>query len=462
MSAKVVYRWRVWCTGPPARWEYVYSDVEPTVCPSDGGAIDSSKTVKIDTIGPNPVTVSGEVDTGISFDAFGRARVSQLITNLEMRQLGDAQPLIVDTVTNGTGTSTYTLANSATTLATAASGDYVIRQTYATGVYQNGKSHLLEISFSGFESETNVIKRVGYFSSSTTAPYTASLDGLFLESNDTGIYFRVYRSGTLVDSAEQANWDDPCDGSIACPTIDWTKTQLMVVDIQWLGVGRVALHLVVGEVTYRVHTFYHANTETLVYMTSPNQPMRWSIRQTGAGSGSFDMICCAVHTEGGLNEITNVAAVSTGTNTVNANSAGTYYALVGLRLKASRPDARVNLTGYSILAVSADAYHWEIRLNPTVAGTFTYTDVTNYPTQHAIGDTAGNPSTNTVTGGTILSCGFGSGSNTGEIASAIDTFARALGVSINGTLDTYVLCVSPISGFANLDVGGALRYEVSL
>jgi len=96
-----------------------------------------------------------------------------------------------------------------------------------------------------------------------------------------------------------------------------------------------------------------------------------------------------------------------------------------------------------------------LRLNPAVAGDFTYNDLEDSCVQVATGDTP-----NTVTGGTILAGGIvKTGVNVGMVAQALDTILHP-GVAIDNTVDEMVLCVMPFSSNAN--VYGSLAWrEVS-
>ena len=445
-----VKQYRVFCT-TGGIYEFAWGTTAPTVCPSDGGPIDTSLTTVVSEIS-NDV-----VNTGAQYDAFGRLRVSELNTILDLKQTGGQLPLLIDQVQSGTASSTYNTNESSTTLATSAASDYAISQSFQRGQYQSGKSALVELTFSGMQSETNIIKRVGYFNSSTTAPYTANLDGIFLQSDDTGIYLKVYRNGTEIDSAEQANWLDPCDGTSNCPAVDWSKAQIFSFDFQWLGVGRVAFYLTIGEMSYLIHVFPHSNILDKVYMAQSNHSVRWEIRQTGAGSGSMNYICSAFHTEGATNVTGKQFSQGTGVNTVNANISGTFYAIAGIRLANINAAPRVDVISTTLIPTTTDALVWQLRLNPTVAGTFTYNTVTNSLVQAAVGDTASNPSSNTVTGGTILESGY---VNRGSSEASASEFFNGIriGASINGTLDTLVLCVSPVSGYSNLDVAGSINW----
>ena len=82
-------------------------------------------------------------------DAFGRLRVSEVTSSLDIKQLHDKEPLFIDELTNGTGSSSWEKAS--INMSTSASGDYVIRQTFQRGYYQNGKSQLILLTFDNFE-----------------------------------------------------------------------------------------------------------------------------------------------------------------------------------------------------------------------------------------------------------------------------------------------------------------------
>jgi len=91
-------------------------------------------------------------------------------------------------------------------------------------------------------------------------------------------------------------------------------------------------------------------------------------------------------------------------------------------------------------------------LNPTVAGTFTYSGITDSAVEVAYGATA-----NTVTGGTgtLLASGF-----CRELSQASASLPTTLyiGSKIDGTRDTLVLCATVLTG-SFLDVYGSLSWR---
>ena len=391
-----------------------------------------------------------------SIDAFGRWRVSQISSQLDLKQLHDQLPLFYDTEVVGTGTANHSTTAASTTLSTSASSDAAIIQSKQFGNYQSGKSQQILMTFSGFDHDANCTKRIGYFTNRTaTTPFDSGKDGLWLESDATN--FKVVMSYNGVSTAvNQSAWNiDKMDGTGASGIdIDFDLTQILIMDFEWLGVGRVRFGFVVDGIIYYCHEFLNANSGTSVYMLSPNQPVRAEIRQSGAGSGTMEFICATIGSEGSINQLGKILSDNLGVSTINANTSGTAYALLGIRLQSTKADTLVDLLDFSVLATTSDNQLIEVWLNPTVAGTFTYNSVTNSSVQIAKGDTSGNPSTNTVTSGTRLFSTHvsGGGTNSFDIVNAI-----RLGRQIDHTVDEIVITTTPFS--SNSDVTGAISWR---
>lgn len=385
-------------------------------------------------------------DTG-NIDAFGRARVSEVTTLLDIKQLHDNQPLLVDEVLNGGATSTHSTATASTEMQTAGSGDYAIRQTFQRTNYQSGKSHFILMTFAGMTNQTDVVKRIGYFTSSTTAPYTANLDGIFLESDGTSLYLKVYREGTEIHSIAQSDWDDPMDGSgKSRVNLNFTNMQIFAFDFQWLGAGRIRFYFEIAGQLVQCHQILNANVNASIYMSSPNQPLRWEIRQNGATTGRVTQICSSVNSEGATNLIGKVLSANASNNDLQLSTVGSKYAAIGIRLKTTHLDAIVDILEFDYLAETNDRALWELILNPTVgAGTFNYSDVTNSAVQISVGNqTAGTPPT--VSNGTVLASGYVQGED--SVRLTIDSSIK-IGSAIDGTRDEIILCITPIQ--AGLD-----------
>lgn len=382
-------------------------------------------------------------------DAFGRQRISEPYTLFDSKQIFDNQPLFWDDQeTSGGGTgSSHSVYEAASTISvgTETAGTRV-RQTFRRFNYQPGKSHLIMMTFGEFDTATGITKRAGYFDGN---------NGIFFESSEgtLSVVRRTNVSQTPTDnSVSQSNWNvDKLDGTGPTgKTIDLTKTQIAFIDIEWLGVGRVRMGFVIDGAICYCHEFLNANSLTTVYMSTPNLPLRYEISNDGNGAADdFVAICCSVISEGGVQKTGMLRAASTANTQVDANAADSLYAAIGLRLKSAYIGATVELERLSMLAEGNDDFEWSIRWNPTVADTFTYSDQTNSAVQVATGATA-----NTVTGGYLLDCGYV------DSASALNASlsnALILGSKIDGTVDTIVVCVRPIS--ANADIQATLTWR---
>lgn len=385
---------------------------------------------------------SVSLNTNGQIDAFGRLRTSSVTTLFDSKMLHDKQPLFWDEETSGGGeTSTQSGTTADVTMTTSASGEYVVRQTFQRFNYQSGKSHQIFMTFSGFNTQSNITKRVGYFTSTTVAPYNSTLDGIYLQNDGTNISIEVQRSGTSVFSVTQSNWDDPMDGTGASGiTIDWSKSQILMIDFEWLGVGITRFSFVIGGVIYPVLVNKNANVNGGVYMSSPNQPLRYEIRQSGAGSGSFSQICSTVGSEGALNLIGKQGHFGLEVTGLTLASTVTSYVLLAMRLRSGYEDAIVDVIKASILETSAKRLHWELVLNPTLsAGAYSWTTLTNYAIEYSLGD-----GTDAITGGTKLSGGYvDAESFSTQLENAIKP-----GVDLTGTSDIIVLSGRPVSANA--------------
>jgi hypothetical protein len=237
--------------------------------------------------------------------------------------------------------------------------------------------------------------------------------------------------------------------------LDFSKTQILIIDFEWLGVGAVRVGFVFDGLIFYCHQFNNANNLTSVYMSTPNLPLRYQIENTGAGAASsIECICGAVTSEGGKEEVGTNLFLSTGTTPISATKAQ-LNAILGWRLKSDYKGCTIDILDTCIYCSSIDAYQWQLVFNPSVAGTFAYNDLTGEPLQKAVG----NGTTNIATGGTVVAGGYG----TSKISADTNALKalKKLGCSINGTMDTLVLCIYPLGNNA-LDAYASVNYRAFL
>lgn len=253
----------------------------------------------------------GLAGDGGTVDAFGRVRTSEPYTIADYKAVyGLNSEFLTDSSGAGSGVAPVTnIAASRLTVGTGAT-DYVVRQSRMYHQYQPGKSQLVLFSFKLNGAETGSAKRVGLFD---------DRNGVFLKYDGDGTLSfaeRRYVTGSAVDfPVAQAAWNvDRCDGTGPSGfDLDPSATQLLFIDYQWLGVGRIRIGFVHDGVYVVAHEFYHSNTLTTVYWSQPSLPLRAEIRNSGAlaASTTMDIMCASVQAEGGYSESGNDLAAFT-------------------------------------------------------------------------------------------------------------------------------------------------------
>jgi hypothetical protein len=150
-----------------------------------------------------------------------------------------------------------------------------------------------------------------------------------------------------------------------------SKAQIVFHDIEWLGLGSVRCGFVIDGKLIHCHSFHHANYITSTYMTTASLPVRYEIRNTGttANSSLMKQVCSSVISEGGYELRGSQQAIGTPITAARSlATAGTFYPIVSLRLKATSLDAVVILTALSCIADTASNFNWQVRASTTTTG----------------------------------------------------------------------------------------------
>lgn len=388
-----------------------------------------------------------------NLDAFGRLRVSQPYTLLDTKNIYQKNTFLFDEVLSGTAVAQFSAYDSCVDFKTSAPGDYVIRQTRVRFNYSPGKSNIA--MFTGLlHPETNIIKRVGLFQSLTAAPFEPS-DGIFLEVNGSGPVFRVVKNqGTYhTHYAPQSAWNyDKLDGSgPSGKTLDITKAILFVIDYQWLAIGRIRFGFEIDGMICYAHYNGHMGELTAPYMTYSNQPVRYEIRQTGAGTGLLRQICSTVITEGGQDNVGREYNVDAGNITVQS---GVYTPILGLKLNPNAPNLLNLIKQIDIVNTGNASAHYALFLNPLVAGgSLTFSSVLNSNTMLSAAGNGALTITEGVSGfklvGGFVAAGQGAQSSPTDSQDIAANIAR-FGAGIRGDTDSIVLAAKGLGATTTL------------
>lgn len=243
-----------------------------------------------------------------SIDAFSRWRVSSPTTLLESNFRYDLAPLQYEQITSG-GTIGHDATDAHAELSTTAggAGQLAALQSYRWVRYQPGKSQLALITFIMGTAQANVRRRVGLFSATNSGATVTVQNGIYIEQTETDVKVCINNVGTQADEAiSQADWNiDTMGAGVKNPsgkTLDLSKGQILVIDLQWLGLGRVRVGFDIDGAIYYVHQFLHANLVDDVYMQTATLPVRYELTTLASVASIMKPICAAVISEGGQDD----------------------------------------------------------------------------------------------------------------------------------------------------------------
>jgi len=311
--------------------------------------------------------------SGVSVDAFGRARFSTPYTLFDSSNVGYKNDKFDESIT-GTGSITYSADESTVLLANGtASGNSIVRQSKRRFSYQPGKSLLIMNTLVFAPTQAGLTQRVGYFDDD---------NGVYLErvNGVVNIVLRSSITGSVVETrVPSTEWNlDKFDGDgTSHIALNPDASHIFWVDLEWLGVGSVRTGFVVDGQLVIAHSFHNANINPNVYMTTPNLPIRYEITNSAelSTAASLKQICSSVISEGGyearaLQHVYGTALAGNGTVTAN-----TFVNLVTIKMSGS--GAVVVPSGADVLNVANADFEWGLFINATPASALTYNPATS-------------------------------------------------------------------------------------
>lgn len=392
--------------------------------------------------------------SGVAVDAFGRARMSLPLTLFDSSHRYKDNGLW-DTANTAGGTYSFSANEGLVNLNVNTSADAeVVRETSRVFSYQPGKSLLNLNTFVFSPAKANLRQRVGYY---------GAQNGMYLELNGSTLSFveRTYVSGVLNETRiNQADWnvDNLLGDGPSGRTLDIAKAQIMWMDIEWLGLGTCRMGFIIDGQIIHCHSFHHANLINTTYITTASLPLRYEIKNTSAtgGSSTLKQICSTVISEGGYELRGAQNAVGTAITAAKAlATAGTFYPVVSIRLKATALDAVVIPTAVSLLGQGNGInFNWRIVKNATIT-TVSWADPgADSSVEYTIAGTA-------MSGGTVLASGYLNSSN--QASPTLDILKEALfkfQLERNGLTNTPgTLTLAVASGTNTQTCFGSLDWE---
>jgi len=396
-------------------------------------------------------------DTG-ALDAFSRLRTSNPESLFSIQNQYNASPTEMEGGATGTGVAPTWSANTRMVALTANAGTGVsFYQSYQYTPYEAGKGQIVAMTGVMGSPVAGAIVDFGYFDAN---------NGVVFRQNGTTnlqIILRTSTSGVVSDAniVNQADWNiDGLNSGLnsknpSGKTLDVTKSVIMIIDLQFLGMGRVRVGFDIDGVIYYVHQFLNANVLAIPYIQSATLPVGMLITATSTLSAKTAYFKCAtVQSEGGNSLSEFGLSLSTPEVTVTAAS-GARTPILSIRPKTTY-NGVVNRTLFILQNINMfvtgnqDVY-WELCVGATLTGT-TWADINT--TYSAFEYTSVPGTFSNLTNGVVIASGYMSrlgGTNNGTpiITPAIDSLRYPIALDRSGatrTFGTLTLLVTGISG----------------
>jgi hypothetical protein len=397
-------------------------------------------------------------DTG-SIDAFSRLRTSAQETLFSTQCQYSTDPVKMESFNTGTGVApTHSASTRMVALSCTAGSGTSGMQSYQYSPYEPGKSQFIAITGVLGTGVAGATVDVGYFDAN---------NGVIFRQNGTTnlqLILRTSTGGSVSDSniVAQSSWNiDKLDGTGASGiTLDVTKSFIMIIDLQFLGMGRVRVGFDINGVIYYVHQFLNANNLAVPYMQSATLPIGMLITASATATTKTSYFKCAtVQSEGG--QINNMGLYfSTPEATVTAGN-GTRTHLLSLRPKTTF-NSITNRETFAVdsieMTVTGNApVYWELCLGQAISGTTTFNDInTTYSgfEYNTAGTLSGSPAI-VVASGYVASATNAKESISRAISAQYPiTLDRAGAVRANGTLTLVVTGIG-----ANSATRGTINFK---
>lgn len=384
------------------------------------------------------------IGDGANLDAFSRVRTSHPTGLFAAQCQYDAEPLLFETGNTASGTApAHSSATRMVTLACTGTGTSFI-QSYEYIPYQAGKSQLIFVTGVIGAAVASTVTEVGAFDAN---------NGLFLRQASDGtisVVRRTSTSGGVVDNViAQADWNlDKLDGTGSSGiTFDVTDTFILVIDAQFLSMGRVRFGFDIGGQIVYCHQSLHANVLQVPYMQTLSLPVQMLLTSTGGTKNTTRFKCCSVSSEGGFADDLGYA-FSTAEGTATAAS-GARTHLLSLRplttFNGITNRSRLRLTSVELFVTGSTPVFWELCVGSTFSVAPTYAAVNS--TYSAFESGTGG----TLTAGTLaIASGYVAATNQNKTAVSREISAR-YPISLNRAgavraLGTLSLLVQGIGG----------------
>jgi hypothetical protein len=390
---------------------------------------------------PIPVKMTSLSFDASNLDAFSRLRVSEPFTIFDVQHQYNTQPLLWKDIVENGGEITHLPNESSVSLTVGTlSGSKSCRQTKEYFRYQPGKSQFITMTGVLGDKKEGVAQRIGYFDDK---------NGMFFEQdqNDFYVVLRSNVSGNVVDvKIPKSEWNlNKLDGnSDNQTTVDTSKAQIFIIDLQWLGVGRIRYALNIGGEIIYVHQILNSNLISNVYTSTANLPLRYELFNTSATESNTNLkqICASVVSEGGYVKYGIPFTANNGSSPISISSKKPILSIKARDTFNSIENNASIIPLETGILVQSNPVFFEI----VYGGTLTSANWQKVNNDHSVAEY--DISATAISGGIVMSSGYLSGQRSQAQPSPSLTKGLLSKLAINKD-NIYSLVCTPIGGSAS-------------
>jgi len=329
-------------------------------------------------------------------------------------------------------------------------GDEIIRQTKRVQRYIPGRSAEVAMTVIFGTPTTGIRKRIGLFDHT---------DGAYFEDGGDGTYYVATRrkdGASFIDTrVAREDWNyDKLDGTGPSGIVaDPTALQHIVIEYEWYGAGQVEFKYVIGNNSFPIHRFDHANRQAYPWASTASLPVRCELTNVAgtAGTHTFYQGSHSFATEGEAELLGRKNSTNTDITGKTLSLKDTFYPMVAIRLKATALNSVVLPDSFSAATLdNTSVFARAVEGAVVTGGTWvSYSD--DSPIEYNITATG-------YTGGISVETVYVSATGQGNIfrfnERAITQIDRTTTTTLGDTSDTFVIAMASTlankDGFASL------------
>jgi hypothetical protein len=333
-------------------------------------------------------------------------------------------------VTSGTGgTQTYNSQNYINMPISGVGTTYSLRTTKQHSIYQPGKSRLFYMTGVLMDIITpNTTSQMGFFDVDSSNPPVIT-EGTYFKCNGTNFYWEDATQNLPITSAVQSSWNiDTFDGNgpsgkTLTVAANANKTFLIVIDQEWLGVGRLRCGFIIDGVIYYAHQFLH-NGLTVQYTKTPRISLSYYIYGATTANAMRQM-CSTSIIEDGYFSTGRINNVDVPINSLVAVNTTNNRVLLGVRIQSGFPKSTFYLKDLFLYYTGGSTKYSQFKVqmfstNGSI-GALTGTALTFTPLPYSsIEYCIGNGTTYVSTEGFVINSGYLDSQTSSTVVSVVN------------------------------------------